>query len=289
MGIFHVEIGKFPVSIDLPDSDARLEPSYLNFLSTRGGKPDGKWRVETDSIPAAIKALVSASPPFPHWEIVKGINRKVFRLRKREISPDLWKAARMDRGLSRGEIWTDHSKDNAVHPLRGLDQLLFSHFLLPRGALIIHAAAARIAGRGFLFPAPSGGGKSTWANLMKTEAGGIVLGEDKVVLRKSGGPIRLFGSPWNPRRGFRVNDSAPLQGIFFLRPGRANALRPLGPMEALREIIQQAFLPFPESEELEDAVTLLEAITGSVPSFRFEFRPDRSAVDYFRKQIAGEY
>ncbi len=280
-----VEIGGWTVSIILTEPGSRLEPAYRQFLSSSYRKPNAEWKVEPEPIPSELDSAPPSPPPFPLWEIERGERRTAFRLWKRMGSAELWKAARTDTGLSRGKIWTDRSSDSLAYPLRGLDQLLFAHFFLHRGGLIVHAAAAEISGRGYLFPAPAGGGKSTWAKLLGGVPGVNVLAEDKIVLRREGNNLRIFGTPWNPNPESRVAGSAALEGIFFLSHHPENSLQPLEPAETLRQLLQQSFLPF-SALELEEALSILEDVTGAMVSSGFGFRPDRSAIEYFLTAIA---
>src|SRR5699024_9092648 len=63
-------------------------------------------------------------------------------------------------------------------------------FLLDR--IVLHAAAVRVAGRVALFIGDRGAGKTTTA-LALTRAGGTVLGEDHIILRRSGDGFVVSG------------------------------------------------------------------------------------------------
>ncbi len=283
-----MEIGGLPLSIGFADPDSRAEDCYRPFLSSRGGPPAGSWRVSREAIPETWQRPAPEAPPFPRWDIVDSGGEIIFRLRKAVDSPELWKAARTDPDLSRVEIRTDLSPESVIHPLRELVGLLFAHFLLPRRGLIVHAAAAEYGGAGYLFPAPGGGGKSTWAELLRSQSGWTVLGEDKVILRAAGGGCRIFSCPWNPIRERQTNDSAPLAGIYFLRHRAAEEIRPLGVGETVRKLLGQTFLPFPGADDLEKAISLLEEAAGGTPAFAFGFRPKDSAAGYFRDFLSGK-
>ncbi len=281
-----VEIGGWPVSIRLAGRQARLETSYRPFITPSAKTPSAHWKVKRVPFPSRFcKPPPAEPPPFPLWEIERCRGRVLFRFRKRLDAPDLWKTALMDYRLSRGEIWTDGSTDTLLHPLRCLDQLLFAHFLLPRGGLLIHAAAAALGGEAYLFPAPAGSGKSTWAGLLHRDPAWTVIADDKVVLRKTGNDYRVFGTPWNADREFQINDSAPLKGICFLEHGRVNSIQPLRRAETIRWLLQQTFLPFPEAGDIDKALSILESVTAGTAAFRFGFRPDQGAAEYFLTAI----
>lgn len=287
METLRVEIGGLTLALDLPGSDFRLEESYRPFLSSRNKPLAGAWRISPEEIPTAWQTPTPEGPPFPRWDIIGSGGDKFFRLRAREEFPELWKAARTNPDLSRVEIRTVRSPGNPIYPLREIDGLLFAHFLLLRRGVLVHAAAAGFGGTGYLFPAPGGGGKSTWSELLRSGSGWNVLGEDKIILRAEGAGFRIFRCPWNPRRERRGDDSAPLAGIYFLRHRATEEIRPLERAETVRRLLEQTFLPFPAAADLEKALSLLEQAAGGTPAFAFGFRPERTAVEYFRDFLAG--
>lgn len=281
---FLVEIGGYAVPVRLPDRGCRLEETYFSFLAAPGRNESSGWLVRRGPIPRILESPSPSLPPFSRWEIEHRGEEKIFRLRKRADSSRLWKAARLVSDLSRGEIWNARSPEDIIFPLRELDQLLFAHFLLSRRGLIIHGAAGELGGKGYLFPAPAGGGKSTWSDLLKSAPGWSVLGEDKIILRVINERLRIFGTPWNPRREFRQNASAPLQGIYFLHHNPENSVRRLRPGEVIAGLLGQAFLPFPAAA-MEEVLVLLETATERTPAFSFGFRPEPGAVNYFQSAV----
>jgi hypothetical protein len=277
-----ISIGGIPLQINLPDYLTCLEESYLPFhISFTSSSII--WHIHPEAIPRnfALTQNISALPR--NWETTQRAGKKVFLLpwKVGDISP--WKTALMEEDCTRADIWIKRRElDTVSFPLSALDLILFSHHLLPREGIIIHAGAVKINNEAFLFPAASGSGKSTWADLSNTMPSWSVLGEDKIILRKSGDDYRIFGTPWNPRPEYQKADSAPLRGIFFLHHNPENQMQVLNKFFALQNMLQQAFLPFNDRDELDRAVSILEDIIFSVPSYSFGFRPDQSALDYFQ-------
>ncbi len=187
----------------------------------------------------------------------------------------------MEPDFTGGEIGID-SPGTDPDPLSLIDLLLWAHLLLLHDGLIVHGAALKRGEDAYLFPAPSGGGKSTWSEL--AAASGLeVLGDDKVVLRKFEEGYKIYGSPWNLR--FSAGEGW-LKGIFVLKHASENRLEGISPPTALKNIFQAAFLPFREKEDMETITSLLSSLAGSVPAHRFGFRPDRSAVDLWQSRLS---
>jgi len=102
-----------------------------------------------------------------------------------------------------------------------LDQLLFMYAMAEREGILVHASSVLINGRGYLFAGRSGAGKSTISNCFKL-AGYEILNDDRIAIRRIGDRFRVFGTPWPGEADIAVNNSACLEGIFFIRHGSEN-------------------------------------------------------------------
>ncbi len=277
----YLRIGGANLQLNLADPSARLEDIYLPFR-TPAVTPEYIWHVHPGLNPGTLDSLPSPPGQAFTWKVIRQDSRRVFLLRWKADSPTFWKKAVMEEDCSRGDIWIERwSRAVTWFPLPCLDLMLFSHLLLHRQGLVAHAAAAKFDGGTFIFPAPAGGGKSTWAELVGRAAGPAALGEDKVIVRRTGSGFHLFGTPWNPRTEFRKADSGPLRGIFFIYHCRRNQIQSIDRVSALRQLLQQIFLPFNQGKDLDQAVSAAEAIIQETPAYSFGFRPDLSAANYF--------
>ena len=98
----------------------------------------------------------------------------------------------------------------------------------------------------------------------------------------------IFGTPWNHRQKFQVAESATLRGIFFLHHSSENQIKQIKKFLSIQEILQQAFMPFNDRDELDQAVSIIEDVIRRVPTYSFGFQPDQSALDYFQSFIKKE-
>lgn len=275
-------VGGIPLQINLPDYLTCLEDRYLPFRLSPA--PSGViWHIHHEAIPPSFALTQNTSDLPRNWETTQRDGKKVFLIPWEQGDTSPWKTALMEEDCARADIWIKRRELETVSfPLSTLDLLLFSHLLLPREGMIIHAAAVKINDEAFLFPAASGGGKSTWADLFSRMPSWSVLGEDKIIMRKSGDDYLIFGAPWNPRPEFQKTDSAPLRGIFFLHHSPENQIAKINQFSALQEMLQQAFMPFNERDELDRAVSILEDVIHRIPAYSFGFSPDQSAVEFFQ-------
>jgi hypothetical protein len=175
--------------------------------------------------------------------------------------------------------------------------------------VILHAAAVRLGDRVHVFVGEKGAGKSTLC-LGLARAGGTVLGEDHIILRRqdgrflvSGGdersrlterterhffPDRLAIVPKDfagtPKKEIRMGDyfsSRPYQDfpahrLFFPRVGADFAITPLKPQQALLRLMKLTaqFQRFAGGPDQARFLELLSGFIGTVQSYEVELSPD---------------
>ena len=99
--------------------------------------------------------------------------------------------------------------------------------LLHYGRLILHASAVLYHERAILFAAPSGGGKSTQAEIWEHSLHAKVINGDKVILYDNGTNLIAYGSPIAGSSGLYRNICAPVAAIVQLEKGSENTITPL--------------------------------------------------------------
>lgn len=158
--------------------------------------------------------------------------------------------------------------------------------LAPEGALL-HAAGASIDGQGFLFVAPSEGGKTTVSGLLSREA--VLLSDETICVRPDPdrpGRYAIYGTcfwsgPAYPSRAGAV----PLEAVCFLRKG-ALSLTPLSRRQALRELLAQLHLPI-DPEAPRHALAFADRLLSGTPAFALTFALDSNPVPLLRALREG--
>lgn len=136
------------------------------------------------------------------------------------------------------------------------------------GRFLFHGSAVTLDGEGYLFAAPSGGGKSTHAKLW-TEVFGDRCGyvnDDKPFLSYEGGSVTVWGSPWNGKHRRGSNVSAPLKGVCFIVKAPENSVETLTKAESFPLLLRQTYRPY-DPEANGQTVKLLSA-AADVLTFR---------------------
>ncbi len=175
-----------------------------------------------------------------------------------------------------------------IHPLSyPLDQILMMHLLGDHRGVIVHAAGWKSSQGGWIFPGKSGAGKTTLARLMANACEGDFLSDDRIIVRKIDEQFRIYGTPWPGEAGFAVNDSAPLQGIFFITQGSPLAVRRLMPSEAVSRILPVMSIPWYDSRMVEQITAFCDDLLRSIPVYQLTFTPDGRVVNFLKGFIHG--
>ena len=172
---------------------------------------------------------------------------------------------------------------SALLHLIGLESMILQH-----GGLILHAAFIKKEGKGLLFTAPSGTGKSTQARLWQEHRGAEILNGDRAGLRLCDGQWRAWGLPYAGTSGIYCNESAPIAAIVVLRQGKENRIRRLTAPEAMRCCYPQITVHHWDQRFVEYALDLMQSLIGQRPIFMLECLPDESAVVLLEQTLEKE-
>ena len=143
--------------------------------------------------------------------------------------------------------------------------VLLQYLLLEKNVLLMHASSSVHNGRGFLFPGPSGTGKSTMiSNFRKKD----VLSDDIAIIKKIKNEYYLYNSPFDYGKYENKNQRMiKLTNIFFLEKSGYNKMHPFGPLETLDRMFHNTILVYFEnlvnSSLRKDKNPLLKKITAN--------------------------
>ncbi len=114
-----------------------------------------------------------------------------------------------------------------------------------RDALLMHGAIFNIDGRGIIFIARSGTGKSTHLMLWQKLYGDklTIVNGDKPIIRFFDGVPYAYGTPWAGKEKLQNNICTKLTDICILERGTENSTVKVDPAEYLDQIMQQVLHP----------------------------------------------
>ena len=146
--------------------------------------------------------------------------------------------------------------------------------------ILMHGSSIAINGKGYIFTALSGTGKSTHTALLRKLHGenAVMINDDKPFLHIKDGKVYVCGTPWMGKHNLGCNMIVPLEGIFFLRRSENNVLNKFTPEEALTLLMAQCHRPSDPFEMME-TLGLMDQILSSVPLYDFGCNQDISAAE----------
>ena len=158
--------------------------------------------------------------------------------------------------------------------------------LLLRGGLLVHAAGAILNGRGLIFPAVSGTGKSTLSGLLETEFPESVVCDERIAVRP--GEVRdeatsrwiMAGTPWASTAGIARKTAAPLAALVFLEQAPECAISPIPASDAARRMLPLISVDWKNNELADRGVAALDALLASVPACVFRFPKSAAAARF---------
>lgn len=178
--------------------------------------------------------------------------------------------------LYNAEYWKGLAQELIPYMESGMQ---FYWALLRFHGLMLHASAAALGGRAYLFSGPCGRGKSTHTRLWQSTFGDAVqvFNDDKPALRRLDGRWYAYGTPWCGKDGINLNQKWPLGGVCFLEQAQENRIRRLSAAEALPLILAQTTYRLqPQSMEL--LLSSLDKLLREIPVFLLENRPEEAAA-----------
>ena len=140
--------------------------------------------------------------------------------------------------------------------------------VLSYDAFLMHGALIEYEGKGYLFTAKSGTGKTTHINLWRQTFGEdkvTIVNGDKPIIRFIDGKVYAYGTPWCGKEGYNVNKRVELCGVAFIERDEENSIVKISDLEALPRILSQVMVA--DSANLEKQLDLLDRLLNSVPTY----------------------
>lgn len=170
-------------------------------------------------------------------------------------------------------------KNGAVDPWRlATAPFLLQHSIMNHCGLVIHAAGGSVQGKGMVFSAPSGTGKSTLSRLLLADSHNRLFSEERLIIRSVDKSWYIWGTPWHGESDLARNESVVLSTLVFLRQSQKTKLIELSPETGLRRLLQTVSIPWYSEEWANKGLALCELLLRKIPVFELAFRPDQSAA-----------
>ena len=158
---------------------------------------------------------------------------------------------------------------------------------LPRyDRMLMHGAAIEREGRGYLFAAKSGTGKTTHIRLWKELYGDVeIINGDKHILRFDGGRIAVCGTPWCGKEGYQRNAEAPLSALCFLRRGEDNIIERITPDRAIDLLFTQILIP-EDGTAASKTLDMCSELLERTPTYMLYCNMEKTAAEVAYKKMS---
>ena len=156
--------------------------------------------------------------------------------------------------------------------MQHVDDRNLNHSVCTR--LLVHGSAVAADGKGYLFLARSGTGKSTHTRLWREMLGqrAQMINDDKPFLAIGAEGVTIYGSPWSGKHGLDTNVAVPLAGICLLERGETDQIWPITAAEILPMLAKQTYQSLDVSVA-DHTAALVEQLAYLVPLWRMRCTP----------------
>lgn len=249
------------------------------FLSLKDLEPDLKLKIvkSEEEIEQSGKILIqdedtniSYSETEKRYYVHHFIEKKAFIISKLKINKN-W-----NEGLI---IFHNHHKEETIISINLLIETIFRMQILFHKGTPMHAAAIDFCGKGIVFTAPSGTGKSTQALLWKKHKAARILNDDRPLFKLEEDKIIVYGTPWGISPVECANDKVQLVSINFVEQASENKVIKLDKKEAVLLIMRMCFMPYFDSELMEIALVNVGNLIDRVPVYLLKCKADAEAVE----------
>lgn len=152
--------------------------------------------------------------------------------------------------------------------------------------IILHSSFIVWEGKGIVFSAPSGTGKSTQAELWRRYRPGTeIINGDRSILTCVGGTAQVHGLPLCGSSGIAGNGSFPLEAVVVLRQAKTNTVRRVGVREAVSLIYSECGLSLWDREASMNVLDVVSEIAETIPVYCLSCIPHSSAVDVMEREL----
>lgn len=284
MFYYYLNIADISIEIESPAA-VTFQEKILPFRRKRGNVPDLTYKILQGRVENG-ETLVTKG----EYSIEKKDDRYI-RVKKMFQCNQMYETflCRENPGSYHLYIPPDCMKEERLFESENiLDFLALEEGLLENYAFILHASIVLWQGKGILFTAPSGVGKSTQAELWHRYHGADILNGDRAVIRRMDGLYRAYGSPYAGSSGIYRDQSVPVEAIIILEQTQENRIRKCFGKEAFVPMFRETLMNTWNQNYIGAMVELIGNAATEIPVYHLACRPDKEATDLVRQTLEKE-
>lgn len=159
-----------------------------------------------------------------------------------------------------------------------LNSLTAEHLVAQNGGFVFHSSFVEYMGKGILFTAPSGTGKSTQADLWQKHRDVVIINGDRSAIRVTEGGVVAHGIPFAGSSKICLNKTLPLAAVVYLKQAPQNRIRRLVGTEAFCRIWEGCSINIWDKADVTAVASTVQQVIDAVPVFELACTPDEMAV-----------
>ena len=168
---------------------------------------------------------------------------------------------------------------------------LNEYLLDTKKGLMFHASAISVGGKGILFTAQSGTGKSTHSRLWRELLGDrvIMINDDKPILRFVGEKVYIYGTPWMGKHMLGTNNRAELYCVCEIKRSSENKVIKVSKSKMFFTVLNQTVRPDDEGK-MQNLLFMADKLLGKTNTFEIRCNQDiKAAETAYNALIKGEF
>lgn len=152
--------------------------------------------------------------------------------------------------------------------------------IISQRGFLLHGVTIDFEGKGILFMAKSGVGKSTHAALWKKLFGEKItyVNGDKPLIRKINGRVYAYGTPWAGKENFHTNMRTEIKKLCFISRSDTNECIKLSKRQVLAPLMKQVYIP----ADTDNFLSLLSIISYMIERGEFYLIKCNTDIDSAR-------
>lgn len=149
----------------------------------------------------------------------------------------------------------------------------------------LHGATMLCGDEVVILSAPSGTGKTTLAHLLETNCDAVTVNGDFALLHPTEDGVIFEPTPFCGSSGRALNHRLRVDRVVFLKQGQTNVWNGLTGREAMRQFMNNSFVPDWKADALRTVQGNVMRCISSLATNTFSFAPDREAARVFFDHI----